>query len=232
MRTFLIALACCSLSVVFLYAQKKRFYPTPFITVSWDNMIKGETYSFNNEVGGPSDYFYDRSGILYQKVFTRSDGFTTTTSFDYHPDGRLKTSLRILQDGREMVFTYGYDDAHHLVTRVAAIGDSITSRELYNYDSTGMLVNAFYTNVDGWLSGRLDFTHTRENRLATGTFTGDDNRQADIWFTYNSEGLLAEIRWVFSNGKFQVYNFEYFHFTIITDPDKFPDVREPIYNPF
>ena len=225
MRTLLITLVCCSLSVSCLCAQKKRFYPTPFITVSWDNMIKGETYSFNNEVGGPTDYFYDRIGVLYQKVFTRSDGYTSTTLFDYHPDGRLKTSYRILQDGRKIIFTYGYNDAHQLVTRVAAIGDSITSRELYSYDSSGMLVNAFYTNVDGWLTGRLEFTHSLGNRLANGIFKGDDNSHAEICFTYDSEGLLTEMRWVFSNGKFQVYNFEYIYFAIITDPEKLPDVR-------
>ena len=131
----------------------------------------------------------------------------------------------MLQDGRKIIFTYGYNDAYQLVTRVAAIGDSVTSRELYNYDSSGMLVNGFYTNVDGWLTGRLEFTHSRENRLACGTFKGDDNSYAEIFFTYNSEGLLTEIRWGFSNGKFQVYNYEYTYFAIITEPEKFPDVR-------
>jgi len=145
MNLSMMILACFILYNPLWQTQKKRCYPTPFITVSWDIRIMKETYSFNNETGGPSTYVYDCTGLLYHKVFTRSDGFTTATSFDYHPDGRLRTSLRLLPDGRKMVFTYGYDDSDHLVTRIGAIGDSTTSKELYSYDSAGILEKAFYT---------------------------------------------------------------------------------------
>ena len=115
----------------------------------------------------------------------------------------------MLPDGRKMIFSYAYDAAGHLISRVSGIGDSIISNESYLYGTGGLLIKAVYRNVDGWLTGSADFTHTTEKLLATGTYHGGDGSFAEIRFTYNPDRLLTEIRWLFSDGTFQVYGFEY-----------------------
>jgi len=187
----------------------KRFYTSPFLTMNRDQRIISENYTYNNEVGGPSGYIYNANGLLEKKEFSRSDGFKTTTTFEYHADGRLKSSQRILPNGRKMTFSYAYDIVDHLINRTSAIGDSIAGIESYLYDAEGLLVGAVYRNVDGWLTGTLEFTHSPDNRLAKGTFKGEDGQKAGIHFTYNPEGLLAEIKWLFSDGRFQLYSFTY-----------------------
>ena len=209
MKAFQIFLICFVFSNLLGHLAPKRFYSSPFLPVIWNPRVVREYYSFNDEVEGPSDYFYDNEGLLRKKAFTRSDGFMSITSFEYNPDGHLKTSERILQDGRKMLFTYTYDDADHLINRVSSVDDSITSNEIYQYDASGRLIKAIYLNVDGWLTGELEFVHSVENQLKEGTYIGKDGLQAKIHFTYNRAGLTKEIRWIFTNGKFQVYSFSY-----------------------
>ncbi len=193
----------------FIRAQTRCFYTSPFLIATSDHKIIREYYSYNDKLGGPSEYFYDKNGLLYKKEFIRSDGFRTITSFEYLEDGRLKSSNRMLPDGREMIFSYAYDAAGHLISRVSGMGDSIVSNESYLYDTVGLLIKAVYRNMDGWLTGSAFFTHTTEKLLATGTYHGEDGSSAEIRFTYNPNGLLTEIRWLFSDGNFQVYSFQY-----------------------
>jgi len=202
-------LICLILPDQLVKAQPGRFYSSPFLTMTSDHKIIRENYSYNDKIGGPSEYFYDQKGLLYKKEFIRSDGFRTITFFEYLEDGRLKSSTRMLSDGRKTIFSYAYNAANHLVSRVSLIGDSIVSNESYIYDTGGLLVKAIYRNVDGWLTGIVDFTNTAEKLLASGKFKGEDGSSAEIRFTYNPEGLLKEIRWLFSDGTFQVYAFEY-----------------------
>jgi YD repeat-containing protein len=189
--------------------DRERYYSTPFIRIPWKYRITREDYSYNDELTGFSDYYYNGEGLLEKKEFIRSDGFKTITFFNYQQDGKLKTSERILPGGRKMVFTYTYDESGHLVQRISVIGDSIAATESYLYNADGQLAEAFYKNVDGWLSGRLKFTSAPGNRIASGTFRDENGNQADIRFTYDPAGLLTGIRWLFRNGTFQVYSFRY-----------------------
>jgi hypothetical protein len=209
MRTFQLLIVCFIFNLPWCYAGPKRFYSSPFLPGIWNPAVVREYYSLNDEVGGPSDYFYDDKGLLYKKVFIRSDGYRSTTSFEYNPDGHLKTSERILSDGHTMLFTYTYDDSDHLTNRMSLLSDSVFSNESYLFNASGRLEKAFYVNVDGWLTGKLEFGYSMGNLLTSGIFKGQDGLHAEIHFTYNPEGLLEEIRWIFSNGKFQVYSFLY-----------------------
>jgi len=189
--------------------DRERYYSTPFIRIPWKYRITREDYSYNDDITGFSNYYYDDEGLLKKKEFIRSDGFKTITFFNYRQGGKLKTSERVLPGGRKMVFTYTYDESGHLVQRISAIGDSIAATESYLYNDDGQLAEAFYKNVDGWLSGKLKFTSDPGKRIVSGTFRDENGNQADIRFTYDPEGLLTGIRWIFQNGTFQVYSFRY-----------------------
>jgi hypothetical protein len=183
--------------------------PNPFITNSCEFRVAREEYSFNGTLGGPSIYEYAREGSLCRKTFSRSDGWSSVTTFTYDPEYRLVQSLRKTSDNAETVFTYAYDRMHRLILRTQWNAGAIASTESYLYTVQGTLEKAVYENVDGWLTGVLTFAYDARGRIAGGVFRGGDGSSADVSFVYDAPGCLREVRWRFSSGKEQVYRYTY-----------------------
>ncbi len=188
---------------------RKRYYSIPYLSGNSDYRIKEESYSFNDEVGGPSYYYYDEKGLLARKKFVRSDSLVTITDYEYDSRDRLIKSIRKYSDGKIGRFTYEYDEKNNLILRRLFHGDSLKSFEAYHYDSEGTLNEAYVKNLDNWLTGRIIFQAEERGRVVTGEFHGEDGFDADIIMDYDKQGNLVEIIWRFSFGKYQKYLFEY-----------------------
>jgi len=196
----------------YFYERKdinKTYYSSPFLSNTGRFRISKERYTFNDEKGGPSYYEYDREDLLKRKVFNRSDSVSTTTFYEYDDEKRLISSKRIYSDGSIARFTYTYNENDKLVLRVFYKADTLFGFESYQYHSDGGLNLAYYKNYDSWLSGTLVFHYKNPGKIEYAEFKGEDGFDARINFTYNEEKLVSEIKWDFSFGKFQKYNFEY-----------------------
>jgi hypothetical protein len=201
-------------SQTFYYTYKKKkqplqFYSSPFLSNKSNLKINKESYTFNNEIGGPSLYYYDEKGLLSRKLFIRNDSLTTNTFYLYDSEDKLVTSKRVYSDSSIAVFTYTYDDNKNLIFRNFFRADTLYGFESYLYNSENTLTKAYLKNYDGWLSGIINFKSDELGKTTTGQFIGEDGFNASIYFLYNQENLVSKIRWEFSFGKYQEYDFEY-----------------------
>jgi len=104
----------------YIYAKKKQiknFYSSPFLSVEGNYRISKEEYTYNDEIGGPSLYFYNENGLLVKKVFIRDDSLTTNTFYEYDNNGKLVSSKRFYSDGNIANFIYNYDQYNNLIRR-------------------------------------------------------------------------------------------------------------------
>jgi hypothetical protein len=201
-----------SQTFIYIYekiAINKNYYSSPFLTSTGGYRISKENYTFNNEVGGPSFYYYNEEGLLYKKVFIRSDSITTATFYEYDPERKLVASKRNYPDGSFALFKYTYDRNSNLILQSFYKGDTLAGFESYLYNSEGDLIKACIKNFDNWLTGTINYNLNEMGIITGGEFKGEDSFDATITFNYNNEGLLSEIIWEFTFGKFQQYNFEY-----------------------
>jgi YD repeat-containing protein len=189
--------------------RSKNYYSSPFLTWGNNYRISREKYTYNDELGGPSLYEYDEKGLLTQKVFLRSDSFTTTTRYTYDAQRKLVSSERETSDGKITRFSYTYDENNRLVQRIYTRADTLARMEAYLYNQDGDLIKAYIRNFDGWLTGTIDFDHDVLGTITAGQFTGADGFDALLTFRYNDTGLPVEILWEFTFGKFQRYRYEY-----------------------
>jgi hypothetical protein len=187
----------------------KNYYSNPLLTNKAEYRICKENYTYNNEFGGPSLYYYNKEGLLHKKVFIRSDSITTTTFYEYDPERKLITSKRIYSDESIAVFDYIYDENDNLVLRRYNMGDTLTGFESYIYNSEGDLIKAYIRNFDNWLTGTINYNLNEMGEISAGKFKGENGFDALISFNYNKKDLISEIIWEFSFGKFQQYTFEY-----------------------
>ena len=198
----------------FIYHYEKmdniiNYYSSPFLKNTAGYRISKENYTFNNEIGGPSYYYYNEEGLMHKKVFVRSDSISTTTFYEYDKEGKLVTSMRNYSDGSVARFEYVYDENSNLVLRTYYKGDTFAGFESYLYNSDGELIKAYIKNLDNWLTGTVNYTASEYGMITGGEFKGENGFDAKISFNYNNEGLLSGIIWEFTFGKFQQYTFEY-----------------------
>ncbi len=196
----------------YTYQKKKQpsqFYSSPFLSSKSSFRINKENYTFNNEIGGPSLYYYNEQGLLTRKVFIRSDSLRTDTFYEYDSERKLVASKRIYSDSSVAMFTYVYDENKKLILRNFFMADTLYGFESYLYNSEDNLIKAYLKNFDGWLNGTINFKSDELGNIITGEFIGQNDFDATIFFLYNQESLVSEIKWEFSFGKYQEYNFEY-----------------------
>lgn len=186
-----------------------NIYSSPWLCNSGEARIIREDYSYNGTIGGPSSYIYDTDGLLTKKIFTRSDGFSTTSYYAYGKSGILESSERISGNGEKTRFTYVYDEGGHLILRNYFVKDTLAGFEVYRYSSSGELVSGEVKNMDDWLTGSIVFFTGTHGQLIKAVFTGEKNRKADIHFESDKYGLMKRIRWNFSDGTWQEYLFSY-----------------------
>lgn len=189
--------------------QSNHFYSSPYLSAKSDVRISAEDYTYNDEVGGPSHYYYNESGLLAKKVFIRSDSLTTHTFYNYDTKGKLLSSKRVYSDSSTATFTYEYNETDKLIRRNYFKADTLHGFELYIYNDDNELTEAYLKNFDGWLSGIIHFKNDEPGKITTGEFKGEDGFDALISFEYNQNNLVSAITWEFSFGKFQKYTFEY-----------------------
>lgn len=204
-------------SQTFVYVYEKKnldilFYSSPYFPKKSNFRISHEDYTYNNEVGGPSYYYYNEQELLDKKVFVRSDSITTSTSYNYDIEGKLVSSMRNNSDSSIIKFDYVYDKNNNLIARNYFKEGTNCGFESYLYNSDGELIKAYLKNADGWITGTINFQSDELGDVTGGEFKGENGFNASLIFSYNSDGLLSEIMWNFSFGKFQRYNFEYEHF--------------------
>jgi hypothetical protein len=188
---------------------QKVYYSSPFLAIPFTHRISREHYTFNNEVAGPSMYYYNDRGQLTKKVFIRSDSVSTHTYYEYDPEGRLKASVRHYADNETARFSYKYDESNRLIMRYYYRADTVYGFESYLYNADGALVKAYLKNFDNWLTGLISFRTDHLGRITGGVFKGENGFDAVLQFSYNKQGLLSDIHWNFSFGKFQKYSFYY-----------------------
>ncbi|UCD38009.1 MAG: hypothetical protein JSW54_00540 [Fidelibacterota bacterium] len=170
--------------------------------------VVSEHYDYGGTQGGPSTYEYD-DGRLVKKVFVRSDGLQTETTYEYDSAGILLKSYRTYSNGLNAVFTYEFNGNRKLVRRTYERSDGVTGGEEYVYNWKGNLQTAQYDNVDSWLTGTITFQYDDQGELSKGYFKGEDNFDAEITFESDAIGNITKIRWDFSFGSYQVYTFTY-----------------------
>nr|MEE4269833.1 hypothetical protein [Candidatus Krumholzibacteria bacterium] len=171
--------------------------------------IARENYDFSGKVGGPSSYVYAPQGQLIEKVFTRSDGLTTTTSYTFDARGNLVSSHRAYHDGQSADFQYTFDERGHLTGKSFERSDGAQGREVYTYDRLGRLTGAEFDNMDFWLTGTLSFQRDDRGNLASGYFEGRDGMKAELDFTADSWGNVTRIHWDLGGNQTQTYTFDY-----------------------
>lgn len=186
-----------------------NFYASPYPGLCSRSRIKMENYNFNDKLKGPSYYFYNEAGELERKTFERSDGFMTTTRYEYDSCHRLKSSWRNVMEGRTLKFNYSYNAENRLVLRSSHCGDTLCSFESYQYNSGGELISASLWNMDGWLSGTILFINDFLGWPVSGVYSGTKGEKAIIRFGYNRDKELVNIRWDFTGGDFQEYLYQY-----------------------
>ena len=189
--------------------NQKVYFSSPFLAVPSTHRISREQYTFNNEVTGPSLYYYNDRGQLNKKVFIRSDSVSTHTYYEYDRLGRLTTSVRQYASNEKARFRYKYDENNRLVMRYYYRADTVFGFESYLYNTDGALVRAYLKNFDNWLTGMISFQTDQLGRVTDGFFKGANGFDATLQFKYNRKGFLSEIYWDFSFGKFQKYSFYY-----------------------
>ena len=197
---------------VYEYRQASALTFTPsnvFLRESKWYRVQGEEYTYNNETGGPSYYYYDSEGRLAEKEFIRSDGLTTRTTYQYDSTGILRSSLREYHDGITADFHYWYSIDRKLLVRTFERSDGGSGSETYRYDDKGLLVSGELDNFDNWLNGTISFVYDEEGRLSSGKFKGDDGFDADLLFLSDRNDNLVEVQWDFSFGGFQRYYYRY-----------------------
>lgn len=186
----------------------KHYYSNPFVCRSPHYRVKHEDYTFNNEMNGPSLYLY-KDALLVEKKFFRADSLITLTHYQYDQAGRLLSSKRQFTNGRQMLFTYSYNDQDRLCLRQCYENDSLIGFESYTYNDIGELTQAYLHQFDSWLTGHIIFSYDVFGHLKQGEFRSPQGFQAIINFKSSPKGLLTNIRWDFSFNKFQAYTFDY-----------------------
>lgn len=190
--------------------EKNFFYlASPYLKNTESASVTKENYSYCNETGGPSYYYYSKEGRLDKKVFERSDGLKTETKFEYDKAGRLVKSYRMSSDSNSIEFAYEYDGRGNLIIRKYMKGKEMAGYESYVYDANDVLEKAVYKNMDSWLSGTIEFEKDLFDRVAKGHYKGFDGTTAEIIFSYDEKGRTKGMEWKFSDGKSQKYEFEY-----------------------
>jgi len=189
-------------------------YASPLVMQNPGARVTAETYTYDGSNGGPSHYRYDEAGRLVEKIFERSDGVRTVTTYEHAPDGTLRTSLRRHADGTETRFAYAFDARGQLTDRRGERSDGAVCRETYRYDEMGRLVGARYDAMDFWLTGDLTFAHDERGHLTGGRFTGDRDADgkgfdADLTMTTDAVGNVTGVRWDFDFGAYQEYGYTY-----------------------
>jgi len=187
----------------------RNYYSNPVLSNSGCYRISREHYTYNNEKGGPSDYYYDSKGMLSKKVYQLSDGNSSITSYVYDEDRKLVSSQRGYSNGNIDKFTYQYNDYNQLVLRSCYRDGLLVGFESYLYNAEGELTKAFVKNLDNWLNGTITFETNELAKVTKGKFKGLDGFDASIAYSYNNNGLVSEIIWEFSFGKFQNFKFDY-----------------------
>jgi hypothetical protein len=182
---------------------------SPLLAVNTRYRVSGETYDYNNQIGGPSSYRYDKNGRLLEKVFERTDGLKTTTSYKFDTDGNLLTSHRVYSSCKTADFHYAYDDALRLAEKTFERSDGVAGYERYAYDRLGRLVSATYKNMDFWLTGGITFTYNKWGHLEGGHYKGENGLEADLDITTDVFGNVLSVHWKFTDGVTQTYTFTY-----------------------
>lgn len=181
----------------------------PLLQIPSGYKITEEDYTYNGKTGGPSHFKYDTKGHLTEKIFERSDTFKTITNFEYDKKNLLIRSIRNYSDGKKAVFNFKYNNGNQIVEKTYERTDSIAGREAFLYDTNGRLIAARYDNMDSWLTGNLYFKHDKFDQIVSAEFYADAGYTAKIHFKQNNDGLTTEIKWDFSFGAYQTYNFKY-----------------------
>lgn len=189
--------------------SKANYYSSPLLSNSSRYRISKESYTYNDEIGGPSLYYYDRGGLLAKKVFIRSDSVSTTTFYHYDSQRKLILSERNYSDGSQAKFHYTYNENKQLILRTFHKNDSLVGFESYQYNEDGNIVKAYLRNFDNWLSGTINYHLDGTGNPKTADFIGESGFSAELTFSYNENFLLSKAVWKFSFGKFQEYNFYY-----------------------
>jgi len=180
----------------------------PFITGAQYFRITKETYTFNNDVGGPSSYSYGELGRLINKRFERNDGFCTENKYLYNGAGFPTCALRTYSNGKSAVLHYDFNGEGRMIQRTLKRTDGVKSKELYHYRSHKYLESATFENVDTWLSGKLAFDSSEDGRISGGSFESEQQK-ADLIFEYDDHLNLIGLKWDFSDDTFQEYHYDY-----------------------
>jgi YD repeat-containing protein len=182
---------------------------SPLLAFNSRYRVTGESYDYNQQIGGPSHYTYDTGGRLTKKVFERTDGLTTTTSFEFNEAGNLTSSHRQYSSGTTADFLFHYNNRLQLQEKTFKRSDGAAGFEQYSYDRRGRLVTARYSNMDFWLTGTLSFGYDEWGHLHSGRYEGDDGLNASLSIATDPHGNVLTILWTFPDSTTQTYNFTY-----------------------
>lgn len=190
------------------FPDQMNISANPLIHNSKFYRIEEEYYDYTGGGTGPSIYEYEGNKLV-RKIFQRSDGLRTETTFRYDDSGSLLNGAREYSDGKKADIRYTYDEAQRIVSCTFKRSDGLEGEEKYFYDSEGRLAMAYIRKLDAWLTGTVAFSHDADGKPVKGYFKGENDFDAEIYLDYDDFKNLVKIRWDFSFGKSQVYTYRY-----------------------
>ncbi len=167
-------------------------------------------------------------------VYKNSSGEKGTTYFMYNYNNDLyKGYWELDNKKRSSVNNYVHDDNGNLITAFREFSDSLTSFELFEYDSLGRKIaesffrsdslngsatyvylnlelhKVHFNNYKGWLNGELEIIYGKNNKKSSGLITKQSIQIGTVNYEYDSNNNLVKEFWDF-NGKWsQIFTYEY-----------------------
>ena len=155
--------------------------------------------------------------------YENSGGEKGSTFFKYNKQGILVKALWSLDNkSRYSINYYEHDLNGNIVTAFREFSDSLTSSELFIYDSEGNkiseqfyrsdsvsgsasyhykdnhLVQADLKNYKGWINGTLKYQYNTKNNPVKGILAKDSKTICHIDYAYDDNGNLVKEFWNFN----------------------------------
>ncbi len=181
-------------------------------------------------------------------VYKNSSGEKGATYFMYNSNNDLyKGCWELDNKKRSSVNSYVHDEKGNLVTAFREFSDSLTSFELFEYDSfdrkisesffrtdslsgsatyeysNGKLQLAILNNYKGWLNGKLEFIYNEKNKKSSTIISNQGKPMGNISYEYDNTGNLIREHWDFGGKWSQTFTYSY---------ERIDNVKNYFSNPF
>ncbi len=174
----------------------------------WDTLGKPwGVKAFINAIGTRYDYIRDPKGNILEATETGADGKARKWKFTYDGKGN-RTSYRLIiredfqaDDLEDFQGKWTYDEFGNPASYI----DAKLNSWFFKYNPRGDLIEILEPPLTGQPAGKWEFDYTRKGQLKH----SKDPAGFEVFYKYNSRGLLKEYREVYEAGKDAVWKYDY-----------------------